>query len=211
MQIILSGNCPPSQLKNIEDRLISRFEWGLTISLSQATYAVKKCILIKKMQAFSLSLDATILEFLLKTFLNLHSLIRAVDVLVLRNHYNKTAFDLEVIKVLLKDLIEKENAFLLSPAKNLKSCGRKFWNQNRGYFRALPNQGIFSSQTNFNVPLPEKVKLPLSKNRRAIFSRSLDCYFERKTHKPALIRKKHSHLPTYSENTSTNSTITKIL
>lgn len=126
VQIIFSGNCPPNQLKSIEDRLISRFEWGLTLSLTPPTYAAKKSILTKKIQSFSLSLDPSTLEFLLKTFQNLHTLIRAVDALTLRSHDSKISLDLEVVKVLLKDLIERENLSLLSPEKILKAVAENF-------------------------------------------------------------------------------------
>lgn len=126
IQIILSGNCPPQQLKNIEDRLISRFEWGLTLPLTAPTYAMKKHILTKKIQSFSLVLDAICQEFLLKTFQNLHTLIRAVNALVLRSHSSKSICDLDVIKTVLNDLIEKEKTSLLSPQKILKTVAENF-------------------------------------------------------------------------------------
>ena len=160
IQIILSANSPPHQLKYIEDRLISRFEWGLTVPLTSPTHAIKKTILTKKIESLSLSLNIDCQDYLLKTFQNLHTLIRAVDALALRNQKNKTISDIEIVETLLKDLIEKEQSSILSSEKILKAVAENFGIKTEDILGrsqikefALPRQiSMYLCRTKLNTP-----------------------------------------------------------
>jgi chromosomal replication initiator protein len=64
-QIIVAGNAPPSQLKDIEPRLMSRFEWGISIKVEGVD---AKELLQKKAKLWNLSYDDVLLERLAETF-----------------------------------------------------------------------------------------------------------------------------------------------
>lgn len=63
-QIILSSDRPPSEIQNLEGRLVSRFEWGLTAELQPPDIETRMAILRKKAQLLHIKLDASIFEFL---------------------------------------------------------------------------------------------------------------------------------------------------
>lgn len=57
-QIILSSDVPPAQMKGIEDRLISRFNWGLVARLDPPCADTRNAIIRKKMRAKGIDLPA---------------------------------------------------------------------------------------------------------------------------------------------------------
>jgi len=125
-QIILGSNASPRLLEEIEERLISRFEWGITLSLSLPNEKTKREILEKRANALTLPINPPLLEFLLQSFKNLHSLIQALEALALRLPNATTPPDLEIAKYHLKDLLEKESKNLLTPERILKIVANTF-------------------------------------------------------------------------------------
>lgn len=63
-QIILSSDKAPRELKNLEDRLVTRFEGGMTVDIQQPDYETRLAILNHKMKGESLSLPQYVLEFI---------------------------------------------------------------------------------------------------------------------------------------------------
>jgi chromosomal replication initiator protein len=63
-QIVLSSDRPPSEIANLETRLVSRFEWGLTAELQAPDTETRVAILRKKVQGVEVKVDADILQFL---------------------------------------------------------------------------------------------------------------------------------------------------
>src|SRR5208283_3895526 len=63
-QIVLSSDRPPSEIANLEKRLISRFEWGLTAELQPPDIETRVAILRKKAESLHIKLQSQVLEFL---------------------------------------------------------------------------------------------------------------------------------------------------
>ena len=55
-QIILSADCPPSEIPELEERLVSRFNWGLVARIEKPCYETRLAILQKKARLRGLSL-----------------------------------------------------------------------------------------------------------------------------------------------------------
>jgi chromosomal replication initiator protein len=63
-QIVLASDRAPSDIKNLESRLVSRFEWGLTTQIQTPDFETRIAILRRKMHDFNVTLDGWILEFI---------------------------------------------------------------------------------------------------------------------------------------------------
>jgi chromosomal replication initiator protein len=113
--IILSSNVPPSKLSEIEPRLVSRFEWGISVGLEKEDWTL---ILEKKANQWKLEVDPPLISFLVEKFpssplLALQALaLRAKDVSRLGPH---------LASLLLKDLLEKEARAAWTPEKIVKA------------------------------------------------------------------------------------------
>jgi chromosomal replication initiator protein len=63
-QIVLASDRPPSEIKNLESRLVSRFEWGLATQIQVPDFETRIAILRRKQNDFNVSLDPWTLEFM---------------------------------------------------------------------------------------------------------------------------------------------------
>ncbi len=60
-QIILSADCPPSEIPELEERLVSRFNWGLVAKIDKPCYETRLAILQKKARMRGLVLPEDVL------------------------------------------------------------------------------------------------------------------------------------------------------
>lgn len=63
-QIILSSDKPPKELKGLDERLISRFQWGLSADIQPPELEMRIAILKNKAEDYGMSVSTEILEFI---------------------------------------------------------------------------------------------------------------------------------------------------
>ncbi len=63
-QIVLASDRPPSEIKNLESRLVSRFEWGLATQIQMPDFETRIAILRRKQNDFNVTLEPWILEYM---------------------------------------------------------------------------------------------------------------------------------------------------
>lgn len=124
-QIILTSNCSPNELQNIEPRLVSRFEWGITLPLNPPVNEDLMHTLQKKAETLKFQLPEKIAHFLIESFpTKTKNLMRALEALVLRLHLNQRSgsrpnalLSVPLAKQLLADLLREEQEHSLTPMK----------------------------------------------------------------------------------------------
>lgn len=75
-QIILSSDRPPKAINNLEQRLQSRFEWGMIADISEPDYETRVAILQQKLIDKNFALDREIIDYLAE---NIQSNIRELE------------------------------------------------------------------------------------------------------------------------------------
>jgi chromosomal replication initiator protein len=63
-QIILSADCPPSEIPELEERLVSRFNWGLVARIEKPCYETRLAILQKKARMRGLALPEDVICYI---------------------------------------------------------------------------------------------------------------------------------------------------
>ncbi|AQQ70400.1 Chromosomal replication initiator protein DnaA [Limihaloglobus sulfuriphilus] len=63
-QIVLSGDSAPGEMKQLEERLVSRFKWGLVARIDPPTYETRIAIVQKKAQLRGLVISEDVAEFI---------------------------------------------------------------------------------------------------------------------------------------------------
>ena len=105
-QIIMTSDCPPKDLKGLEERLLSRFKWGLTADLQQPDFETRIAIIQKKMQADGINIPENVLEYLAYSVdTNIRELEGVLISLIAHASLMKRDIDLELAKQTLKTII----------------------------------------------------------------------------------------------------------
>jgi chromosomal replication initiator protein len=63
-QIILSADCPPSEIPELEERLVSRFNWGLVARIEKPCFETRVAILQKKAKMRGLALADEVVSYI---------------------------------------------------------------------------------------------------------------------------------------------------
>ena len=108
-QIVLSSDRPASEISNLEHRLVSRFEWGLTAELQPPDIETRMAILRKKARTLQIKLQDEVFEFIAN---RIRSNVRRLEGALMRvaSFASLSGKELtqEVVEHLLKDILQEE-------------------------------------------------------------------------------------------------------
>ena len=106
-QIIMTSDCPPIQLKGLEERLLSRFKWGLTADLKQPDLETRMAIIHKKIQDENIDLPDEVIEYLAHSIdSNVRELEGALTSLVAMSSLSKIPISLELAKQTVEKIVQ---------------------------------------------------------------------------------------------------------
>jgi len=109
-QIVLTSDKPPKDLIGVEDRLLSRFKWGLTADLQIPDFETRMAILYKKMQLDGIELPQEVVEYVAHNIdSNMRDLEGAMVSLLAHSTLNKKEIDLPLAKQMLKNFIKNSS------------------------------------------------------------------------------------------------------
>ena len=111
-QIIMTSDRSPRALDGLEDRLLSRFKWGLTTDLQTPDLETRIAIIQKKLQAEGVYIDYGVIEYLAHSInTNVRELEGVVVSLMAQASLNRREIDLDLAKATLRNIVvndEKE-------------------------------------------------------------------------------------------------------
>jgi chromosomal replication initiator protein len=107
-QIVLSGDRPPREIEGIEERLLSRFQWGLTADLQTPELETRIAILNRKAEDDGIDLSHEVIEFIAHNVKsNIRELEGALIRLLAHATLHKREIDLPMAREVLRDLIKE--------------------------------------------------------------------------------------------------------
>jgi chromosomal replication initiator protein len=110
-QIIMTSDCPPRDMKGFQERLLSRFKWGLTADLQEPDFETKLAIIHRKMQADGISMPTEVAEYLAYSVdTNLRDMEGVLNSLIFHATLLKKEIDLELAREVLKNIIREIQA-----------------------------------------------------------------------------------------------------
>ncbi|WP_339877846.1 chromosomal replication initiator protein DnaA [uncultured Algoriphagus sp.] len=106
-QIIMTSDCPPRDLKGLEERLLSRFKWGLTADLQMPDFETRVAIIRRKMQSEGIIIPDDVVEYLAYTVdTNVRELEGILISLIAHASLNRVEISLELAKTVMKNIIK---------------------------------------------------------------------------------------------------------
>ncbi len=107
-QVIMTSDCPPRDMKGFQERLLSRFKWGLTADLQEPDFETKLAIIHRKMQADGIDIPTEVAEYLAYSVdTNLRDMEGVLNSLIFHATLLKKEIDLDLAKEVLKNIIRE--------------------------------------------------------------------------------------------------------
>jgi chromosomal replication initiator protein len=112
-QIVLSADRPPKDIQGIEERLLSRFQWGLSADLQLPDLETRTAILQRKSEEDGIDVGPDVIEFIAHNVKsNIRELEGALIRLLAHSTLHKRELDLPLARDVLRDLIKESRISL---------------------------------------------------------------------------------------------------
>jgi chromosomal replication initiator protein len=154
-QIVISCDTYPKDISGLEDRLITRFDWGLTVQIEPPEIEMRVAILKKKAEAERVDLDDEVAFYIAKHLRsNVRELEGALKKVLAYSSFHGRKIDLELAKESLKDLIGAVNRQIT--VENIQKTVAD-------YFK-IKVSDLYSKKRTRQIARPRQVAMWLAKN-----------------------------------------------
>ena len=153
-QVIITCDTYPKQISGMEDRLISRFGWGLTVAIEPPELEMRVAILLKKAEMEGFHLDDDVAFFIAKQIRsNVRELEGALKKVIAYSRFTGHAIGLELAKESLKDLLAVQNRQI--SIENIQKTVADYYK--------IKVAEMYSKKRTRNVARPRQVAMALAK------------------------------------------------
>lgn len=154
-QIVISCDTYPKDISGLEDRLITRFDWGLTVQIEPPEIEMRVAILKKKAEAEGVQLDDEVAFYIAKHLRsNVRELEGALKKVLAYAAFHGRRIDLDLAKESLKDVVGAVNRQIT--VENIQKTVADYYK--------IKVADLFSSKRTRQVVRPRQVAMWLAKN-----------------------------------------------
>ena len=126
-QIIISSDKPPKDMEILEDRIRSRFEWGLIADISSPDYETRMAILRKKEELDGYNVDDSVIEYIATNIKsNIRELEGSLNKIMAYANLEKREVTLELAEQVLKDIISPDAKKVITPELIITTVAEHF-------------------------------------------------------------------------------------
>ncbi|MHC4267222.1 MAG: chromosomal replication initiator protein DnaA [Planctomycetota bacterium] len=152
-QIVLSSDCPPDEIPTIEERLISRFRWGLITRVDPPDFETSVAIIQKKTALLNMEISYDVARYLAD---NAVSSIREIEGTLTNIHkyvtMNEIKLDLNLVKQIVRELTKQKN--YIGIEEILNAVTKHF---------SVPLSQLHSKRKYKSITLPRQVAMHLAR------------------------------------------------
>jgi len=154
-QIIMTSDKPPKDIDNLEDRLKSRFEWGLMADISNADYETRLAILRKKVQLESIIIDDNILSNIaIKVDSNIRELEGTLNKILAKASLTHSPISIELAEQCINEVISRKEKII--SADFIQEVVAKYFN--------ISPKDIKSSKRSNDIAYPRQIAMFLCRD-----------------------------------------------
>ena len=154
-QVVVTSDLPPKQLTGFEDRMRSRFEWGLITDVQAPDLETRIAILRKKAASERIDINDDVVELMAsKVSSNVRELEGALIRVTAFSNLNKAPISMELARTVLKDLVLTEDTNIVSPVDIINITAT---------FYQLTIDDLYGSSRSQTIALARQVAMYLSR------------------------------------------------
>jgi len=126
-QVVITSDVPPKHLTGFEDRMRSRFEWGLITDVQAPDLETRIAILRKKAQNERLQIPPEVMEYIATV---VSSNIRELEGALIRvsafASLNRSTLDMSLAQQVLRDIVDQDDTNVISPTDIITATAQYF-------------------------------------------------------------------------------------
>ena len=155
-QIILTSDKPPKEMETLEERIRSRFEWGLMADIGTPDYETRMAILRKKIEADEMNLSDEILNYIATNIKsNIRELEGALNKLLAYSNLEKTDITMEIAQKELQNIITPDKPKEITPQLIIEVVSEHF---------QISLDQMISKNRSKDIARPRQIAMYLCKN-----------------------------------------------
>ena len=155
-QIIISSDRPPRDIPTIEERLRSRFEWGLIVDIGKPEYETRVAILNKKAAEEGLDIPYEVIDRIASCVeSNIRELEGMLNRLKAQSQLQGTPITLELAQEVLSQLFKAHEEKSVTPERILSVVAEQY---------GVSTDDLLSKKRSRNVALPRQIAMYLCRN-----------------------------------------------
>ncbi|GAA5200808.1 hypothetical protein GCM10025773_19360 [Microbacterium jejuense] len=159
-QVVITSDVPPKHLTGFEDRMRSRFEWGLITDVQAPDLETRIAILRKKAQSERLHIPDEVLEYIATV---VSSNIRELEGALIRvsafASLNRSTLDMSLAQTVLRDIVDQDDANVVSPTDIITATAQ--------YFK-LTVDDLYGSSRSQSVATARQIAMYLCRERTSL-------------------------------------------
>ncbi len=153
-QIVITSDTFPKEIKDMDDRLVSRFGWGLTVAIEPPELEMRVAILLRKAELENFKLDDNVAFFIARSIRsNVRELEGALKRVLAYSRFTGNPITLDLVKEALKDMLAVENR--LVSVENIQKVVADFYK--------IKVADMHSKKRTRNIARPRQVAMALAK------------------------------------------------
>ncbi len=153
-QIVITCDTFPKEINGLDDRLKSRFAWGLTVAVEPPELEMRVAILLAKAQSENTKLDEAVAFYIAKQVRsNVRELEGALKRVIAFSRFHEKPITLELVKEALRDLIASTSRIV--SIENIQKTVADFYK--------IKVADMFSKKRTRNLARPRQIAMALSK------------------------------------------------
>ena len=155
-QIVISSDKPPKDMEILEDRLRSRFEWGLIVDISSPDYETRMAILRKKEELDGYKIDDEVIEYIAKNVKsNIRELEGSLNKIMAYANLEQKEINLDLAEKVLKDIISPNQKRIITPELILDIVAEHF---------DLSASDLIGNKRNSKIVFPRQIAMYLCRH-----------------------------------------------
>lgn len=173
-QIIISSDKPPKDIETLEERLRSRFEWGLTVDVQSPDYETRIAILLKKAEMENFTINMEVIKYIAENIKsNIRELEGALTKIYAYSSLSNEELNVALAEKVLKDSISPNETKQITPDLILKLVAE--------HFNITPAD-IISQKRNKELVYPRQIVMYLCRNMTEVPLKQIGLFLGKRDH-----------------------------
>lgn len=159
-QIVISSDKPPKDLATLEERLLSRFEWGLIVDMQSPDFETRMAILKKKVELNNFSIDDELLKYIATNIKsNIRELEGSLTKIIALSRLQKREIDTALAEEALKDIISPNQKKAVTTDLIINVIAEHF---------EITTSELFSDNRSRNIAFPRQISMYLCRKLTSV-------------------------------------------